>query len=289
VKSQDLERLADGATKYQEKIVELAGGIDRLSDGSKALSEGLYEINEGLSKFASSIPDGKEKAESLAVSVESERIDLVSAPVNGAAFAPYFMGLSLWIGGITISFLFRSIVFPRSVADKSRLAKIIGKWMAPFLISSVSAITLGLYIHLVLKVPISDEVGYYAILIMAVLTTSGFILSLISLIGDAGKLVCLIFLVIQISAVGGAFPLATQPHFYQLISPYLPMTNIVFGLRAAMFGSFDGNWQIHVLSMLPWLCISLTLGLVASRRFNYVDDDQYGPALDMSFIKHNKN
>lgn len=273
----------------REKIVELAGGLDRLSDGSRDLSKGLYKINEGLSEFASSIPDGKEKAESLALSVESEMIDLASAPVNGAAFAPYFMGLSLWIGGLTISFLFRSIVFPRRLANKSRIAKVIGKWVTPFLISSAAAVTLGLFIHLILKVPISDEVGYYAILIMGVFTTCSFILSLNSLIGDAGKLVCLIFLVIQISAVGGAFPLSTQPHFYQAISPFLPMTNIVFGLRAAMFGSFDGNWQIHILSMLPWLCISIAIGLVASRRFNYVDDEDYGPALDMSFVRRNNS
>ena len=65
-------------------------------------------------------------------------------------------------------------------------------------------------------------------------------------------------------------------------------TNIVFGLRAAMFGSFNGDWPRYVLCMLPWFLISLILGLVASKRFNYVDDDKYGPALDVSFMKHNK-
>jgi putative membrane protein len=125
-------------------------------------------------------------------------------------------------------------------------------------------------------------------LITAVFTFNAIILSLNSIIGDAGKLVALIFLVVQISAVGGAFPLSTQPHFYQAISPYLPMTNIVFGLRAAMFGSFNGDWQRYVLCMLPWFFISLVLGLVASKRFNYVDDDKYGQDLDISFMKHEK-
>jgi hypothetical protein len=55
-----------------------------------------------------------------------------------------------------------------------------------------------------------------------------------------------------------------------------------------MFGSFDGDWMRYVLCMLPWFFISLILGLAASRRFNYVDDDEYGPALDMSFMKHKK-
>lgn len=288
VKGADLEKLAEGAKEYQEKIVELGGGLERLQAGSEVLTEGLGEIHKGLTEFAASFPVEKEKAESLAVSVVSEQIDLVPAPVNGAAFAPYFMGVSLWVGVLAVGFLFRSIVFPKSVADKPRIAKIIGKWMTPFLISSTAAVTLGLFIHFVLKVPIADEVGYYAILITAVFSFNAIILSLNSLIGDAGKLVSLLFLVVQISAVGGAFPLATQPHFYRAISPYLPMTNVVFGLRAAMFGSFDGNWLIHIYCMLPWLCISMALGLLASRRFNYVDDDKYGPALDMSFMKHNK-
>ena len=70
-----------------------------------------------------------------------------------------------------------------------------------------------------------------------------------------------------------------------MISPYLPLTNVVEGLRASMFGSYDGNWMKYMLYMLPWAIIGFALNLIAARRFDYVEDAEYGPAVDLSFLK----
>jgi putative membrane protein len=302
VPRKDLEKLARGASEYQDKIAELGAGLDKASsganeltqktaelsaglrqlhDGSTALSEGLGEIHDGLDTFVSAIPAEKHHSESLAVPVAYESTDLVPTSANGPALTPYFMGLSIWIGVFAVTFLFRPAVLPRRLARASRIARLAGKWTCPFLISSLAAMTLGVFVHLLLKVSILDEVGYYAVLLAGALAFNALILSLNSLLGAAGKLLALVLLVVQISVVGGAYPADVEPPLYQAISPWLPMTHVVFGLRAAMFGSFDGNWARHVFAILPWFFIGLGLGLLAAGRFDYVDDDQYGPAADL--------
>jgi putative membrane protein len=81
------------------------------------------------------------------------------------------------------------------------------------------------------------------------------------------------------------YPLDLAPRGYRIISPFLPLTHAVHGLRAAMFGSYDGEWARQILYLLPWILISVSLSFVFKRRFRYVDDNAYGPALDLSFRK----
>lgn len=306
VPRKDLAKLADGARQYQGKIVELADGIDKASsgaaelaqknadlssgiahlhNGSTTLAQGLTRIHDGLTQFVDAIPDQKQDAQSLAVPVEYETIDLVPVSANGPAFAPYFMALSMWIGVLTVSFLFRLRVLPDRFADAGRVATVAGKWACPLLIASLAAITLGIFIHLILRVPIRHMVGYYVILLAAAFTFGAIIFALNSLLGDAGKLLALILLIVQISVVGGAYPIHVEPPIYQALSPWLPMSSVVFGLRAAMFGSFDGDWPRFVLALLPWFLMGLTAGLLTAGGFSYVGEERYGPAMDLNFAR----
>ncbi len=226
---------------------------------------------------------GRKTAEDLTASVTFDKSNVDPVSVTGPSFAPYFMALSLWVGVLVASFLFHPVVFPESLRGGRKIAKILGKWMVPFLITLISAFVLGLFIHFGSSVPVLDEFGYYLVLLFSVFTYTAIILSLNSVLGDAGKLICIVFLIIQLAAAGGIYPINLEPHIYQAISPYLPLTNAMEGLRAAMFGSFGGDWLRYVLRMLPWIFIGLGFSFFAVRRFKYVKDDEYGPAVDLPF------
>lgn len=250
---------------------------------SSALAKGLHTLHADLAKLTAGRPAGNKTAEDMVTSVRVNEKELAPVSANGPGFAPYFMALSLWLSVLVSAFLFRLIVFPRSVAGKTKSAKLLGKGMIPLLISIAGAVLLGLTVQFVLKIPIVHRFGFYFVLLAAVLTYSTIILSLVRLIGDAGKLLAVLFLVMQIASASGSYPIELSPLFYRAISPYLPMTHVVGGLRASMFGSFDGEWARCMLFMLPWILVSLCLSFVSTRRFRYVDDSEYAPALDLSF------
>lgn len=302
----DLDKLATGAENYQSAIARLADGLDSaaagaltlaakerelaqgittLEDGGKSLMKGLGALHGGLQEFASAMPAEDKSAEGLTESVVTRRNSLATVSSNGPAFAPYFMALSLWLGVLMTAFLFRLIVFPKSMDGKRKIAQVMGKGLIPFLISLTGAIFLSVTVQFAMGIHPVDRLGFYAVLFVTVITYSSIILSLVRIIGDAGKLLSVLFLVVQISSAGGAYPIELSPFFYRALSPYLPLTHVVHGLRAAMFGSYNGEWARCMLPMLPWIVISMALSVISSKRFKYVEDGDYGPALDLSFRK----
>ena len=58
----------------------------------------------------------------------------------------------------------------------------------------------------------------------------------VSLLGNPGKAVAIILLVLQIAGGGGTFPIQTTPEFFQAISPYLPFTYSIDALRETVGG-----------------------------------------------------
>jgi len=266
--------VAEIARRMNERI-----GIERW----RRVLVSAQDARRGIRKlFVASISIADKKAESLAVPVQWDQKELAPIETNGQGFAPYFMSLSLWLGVVVSAFLFRLRVFPRSLEGTNKTAKIFGKGLLPLLITLSSAGILGVTLQHVLKVSILDSLGFYAVLLVSTFAYSAIVLSLVRLVGDAGKLISVIFLVVQIASSGGAYPIQLSPRIYQVIAPFLPLTFTVEGLRAAMFGSYDGNWVRSLLALLPWMLISLVFSFLSTRQFQYVAEEDYGPALDLS-------
>ncbi|MBI4971490.1 MAG: hypothetical protein HZC17_06605 [Candidatus Omnitrophica bacterium] len=254
----DMKKLAEGAKLYQGKIEELAAGLDKAKD----------------------IGD---KGDTLAVSVLPEQKDLTPVTFNGEAYSPYFMCLSIWLGGVMSAFLFHLVIFPAGMEGKSKTAKIIGKGLAPTTITLIGAMILGLVVQFWMRVPVLNPLGYYTTLIVAVIVFNSLILSFVKMVGDAGKLIAVLFLVIELSSSGGIYPIQTSPEFYQFFYPYMPLTHVLNALRASMFGSYDGDWMRYLLFLIPWLAIGFSFAFFSADRYKYVPEDQYGPALTLSF------
>lgn len=106
--------------------------------------------------------------------------------------------------------------------------------------------------------------------------TMSFVFSLITYtlvlaFGEAGKAIGVLLLVVQISAGGGAYPLAVLPQWFQNISPFVPVSHATTAVRAAIGGIYDADyWKALgwlLLFTLPFLFIGLVLRL-AVRKFN---------------------
>jgi putative membrane protein len=81
------------------------------------------------------------------------------------------------------------------------------------------------------------------------------IYSIISAIGNVGKGIAVILLVLQISATGGIYPVEIMDQFFQIIHPYMPMTYAITLIREAQLGVVWSNY-------IPSLAILLAIGIV---------------------------
>lgn len=57
-----------------------------------------------------------------------------------------------------------------------------------------------------------------------------------SVLGDVGKAIVIMMLVLQIAGSGGTYPIVLLPKFFQMISPILPFTYAIDLMREALSG-----------------------------------------------------
>ena len=114
---------------------------------------------------------------------------------------------------------------------------------------------------------------------LSALTFMLLILLLVRLMGDLGKGVALVLLILQLSAAGGVMPVELASDFYGAISPWLPITWAVRGVRASAFGAFGDEWGTAVGVLLLFGLAFASLGVLTGR-WQFVERHEQRLAID---------
>ena len=91
-------------------------------------------------------------------------------------------------------------------------------------------------------------------------------------LGDIGKAVSVILLVVQVAGTGGTFPIEVAPKFFQAVYPLLPFTHSMAALRETVGGMYGMNYWIDLGKLVIFLVISLIVGLVLRKPIIKLND-----------------
>ena len=122
--------------------------------------------------------------------------------------------------------------------------------------------------------------GLAVTMVVSSLTFMLVILWLVRLLGDTGKGVALILLIVQLSSAGGVVPIELSHDIYRAISPWLPFTWAVKAVRATAFGAFNDEGWICVLVLLAFASMAFLLCLWTGR-WKFVPPEAHRPAMDV--------
>ncbi|MCE7698295.1 MAG: YhgE/Pip domain-containing protein, partial [Methanobacterium paludis] len=180
-------------------------------------------------------------------------------PVNnyGSALAPFYIVISLWIGGIISVAMLTMRVKSRK---KYHSASVYLGRMGIFLIISIfQALVVALGV-LWLHVQISSPLLFVLTTVYISMCSMLIIYSMTSAIGNGGKALAIIILVLQITGTAGIFPLELLPSFFQAIHPYLPLTYAMGALREIVGGVLWSSfwYNIGLLTVFPAVTFVLT-------------------------------
>lgn len=211
---------------------------------------------DSLSSYSDLDMDGVESYFEGPVTVEKKSM----YPVDnyGSALAPFYMALSLWIGGIMAIALISMRI--KSKRQYRGISVYLGR-MGLFVIISLFQ---GLLVALaVLTLGVQTSSSALLILTSMLIGLSFMIIvySLTSAFGNAGKLLSVILLVVQITAAGGTFPVELLSSFSQALNPYIPLTYAIDLLREVIAGvSWSNYWYcLGILVLFPIFTFLLTL------------------------------
>jgi putative membrane protein len=124
----------------------------------------------------------------------------------------------------------------REGKDVSSTSVVLGKFVIYGVVGVIQAVLASLVV-LGLGLSPSNLPMYFFFNILMSLTFVAMMQFFISTLGDAGRLIAIVLLILQLTACAGTFPLEVVPNLFKVLNPYMPFTYAVKALREAISGT----------------------------------------------------
>ena len=245
--------LSNGYQTFNTGVNSLNSGTQSLKNGTSQLSQGTLTAKE---KLESANQKTKEKLQSLdgldeytkkPVKFEDDSYGKVDD--YGTFFSPFFMSLSLWLGGILIIMgLYYDPEHRFNILGKNSESRV-KRFGYYILIGIAQSIILPLVLVWVLNFTVTNWLLFFGSCILIGISFLSLMLFFVFNFDDIGKFLAVVLLVVQLAACAGTFPLETEPAFFGAISPFMPMTYSVELLRES-FVSIDKSLLVKDVLVL---------------------------------------
>jgi putative membrane protein len=256
--------LISGIEKVKDGSKDLEGGLSDAYDGSAELKDKLIDaVNTTKNKTNKTKNENQSEVMSKPVDIHDISIDIVNN--NGTGFAPYFIPLALWVGGMAIFFL---VDLENKKKVKNKFREFLPKIWVSLIVSTLQTVTLGLVLMGILGLKV-NHLGWLILFGILLGWASTLIQMFLTLAwGLPGKFVGIVLLMLQLTSSAGSYPAETIPKFFQKISTFLPMTYAVSALREIISGDNLALIVFDIKIILVFIFISLFFiwGLLLKKR-----------------------
>lgn len=246
------------------KLLAIQKELPEAKEKIKKLTEEIKKAEAGTNTnmlFNLLKVDYKQQAEFFANPVQLSENKLYHIKNYGSAMTPFYTVLSIWVGALLMSSLLTTKVEDEEGKYKP-YEKYFGRWILFLVISLLQTlvITLGDMYILGTQAVSPYRFVFYGLLIASLF--SSIIYTIVHLLGNVGKAICIILLVLQLGSSGGTFPIQMTSSFFQALYPKVPFTYSIGLLREAVGGVYIPAAQRDMKILLIGIVITLVSGTI---------------------------
>ncbi|MCM0600213.1 YhgE/Pip domain-containing protein [Periweissella ghanensis] len=268
-------QLNSGLGQLNGKVPTLANGVNQLANGANQLNansgkllDGAGQLSDGSGKLTLALQDGAKQINNVTFTDKTAKMFATPTalhhthysyvPNYGHALAPYVLSLALYVGALVFNFIY-------PIRRRYELGGTTTGWFASKIsIGAIVAIAMGVIeVGLMYLGGIHPDHPFEAFFMACLfaLTAMYLVMFLAMTFDNPGRFLAMVLLMIQLGGSGGTFPLQVQSGFYNFVSPLLPMTYSILGLREALTGGL-GSVQIMQSAGVLILIMVVSLGLL---------------------------
>lgn len=263
--------LNSGASQLADGALKISSGSNQLAAGSATLGEGLTTIGDGTNTLTSSLKDASKKSnikstnktyKQMSTPVDTQKKEITNMPNNGHAMAPYMMSVALYVACMALSLMYP---FGKGMTTTDSPVK--------FLLAKATVmVPLSIVQALILYFSLRGFCGFtparpglcIAFMLLLSLAFMAFIAFLAIAFGRIGEFIALIFMVFNLGASAGTYPLETAPYWYKVLHPFVPFTYSVNGFRSVIANA-TAVPTTEILFFVGLLVVSVLLTYVIVR------------------------
>lgn len=266
----DVERVADRTGRLAD---DTARGVSSLDASARDLSKAVVDLAPTVDSVTRVLerdlkdPPGilgasrKDFATVLSSPIVVDQNVLNEVPKFGDGFAPYFVPLALWVGGLVGLLFFVPLNLTARLSRAANWQVALGSYLPLAALGIVQSVVLWAVLTQVIGLQAASPWWLFATLVLSSLAFIAIIHALKSAFGLVGDFIAIALLVVQVTGDEGAYPIATFPDFLQWVHPYLPMTYSVDAVRRA---SASTDIQPYVSQDLLVLIGCIVAGVAAT-------------------------
>ena len=205
--------------------------------------------------------DYKKQAEFFANPVKLQENKLYHIENYGSAMTPFYTVLSIWVGSLLMSSLLTTKVEDEENKYKP-YQKYFGRGLLFVIISLFQTLIITLGDMYVLGTQATSPFRFVIFALLISLLFSSIIYTIVCILGNVGKAVCIILLVLQLGSSGGTFPIQMTSKFFQTLYPKVPFTYSIGLLREAVGGVYAPAVNRDIKILFIYLIIVLVGGAI---------------------------
>ena len=241
----------------QEYMPTAKSKIQKLTDEIKK-ADGEVDKNQLFNLLK---VDYKQQAEFFANPVKLQENKLYHIENYGSAMTPFYTVLSIWVGSLLMSSLLTTKVEDEENKYKP-YQKYFGRGLLFVIISLFQTLIITLGDMYVLGTQATSPFRFVIFALLISLLFSSIIYTIVCILGNVGKAVCIVLLVLQLGSSGGTFPIQMTSKFFQTLYPKVPFTYSIGLLREAVGGAYAPAVHRDIKILFIYLIIVLVGGAV---------------------------
>ena len=183
--------------------------------------------------------------------------------VFGIGLAPFYTVLSIWVGALLLTSLLKVGDPEEEDGTKKTLIEIhFGKMLLFLTINFIQATIVTLGDVFLLGISPYSMWMLLGFAWLSGITFTVIIFTLVSLMGNMGKALCIVIMVMQVAGTGAIYPIQVNPEIFQKLYYIWPFTYAIDAFRESIGGP-DMIRVMHDLKiLLIFLIVFLALGFL---------------------------
>lgn len=233
----------------------------------KQMADDAHRIfsSDGFRSFTDMMENSPDAiAEYLASPVQMNTTVFYEIDSYGAAMAPYYIMLALFVGSLLAATMIRVPVepLPLEAANARPWQKFFGRYLLFFCIGMTQALITALGCLYYIDIQCVNPLLFILACCVCSLNFTLMNYALVYALDNIGMAVAVIIMVIQVAGSGGSYPIDVLPEFFRKLYPFMPFHYGMDMLRETIGGRY-GNTYWHCMAIMLGMCgIFLLIGLL---------------------------
>ena len=216
--------------------------------------------------------DPAEYARFFSSLVDVEVEEVYSVASYGAAMAPFYSVLAIWVGGVILVSILKTHIDRKKYPGVTEAQAFFGRFLLFFFIGQAqAAIIVAGDIFLLHCEPVQPWLMWLA----AAVASFVFVMLIYALtlsFGDIGKAMVVVIMVLQIAGSSGSYPIEILPVVFGKIYKFFPFPYAINAMREGLCGTYGNAFIGYIAELLIFAVVALAIGLFVRKPFIAMND-----------------